>query len=418
MKTHHSVISIFIALMLAIMTSCSVQDDKSSATGADLWEKHKGNCDDILKSSHAYSVSQLTHCTKMWEMYRYVDSLDIKERSMYAKAFSKVSHLAENSYDRSVADAALTRICIPRHPISPSGEIMEEIPDKLDCAVQTGNGISGTAIASTNPFASIKGTVRVREVSDKDAAKSQSIYKKATSERRKNSMGKAIKLYQEALEINPFNVAAKYDLACALSVVNNVKGALKELEELYTWDDYEAEQRLTKARMDSDFDTIRNNPNFKLMTGYVQIAVVNGAGESGQIQAEQIKQKLEKKNFPVSSLNTGHRRESVPVIWYRPGFEDYANQIKSILGFSQMAVSQIVKPTSDDDILVVWGDRNATADDIQLDPVIQSDSSGQGKSGNILKNANDMVSDTNKNINDTKSSVDNVRKVGDNVTSW
>lgn len=418
MKTHRSMFITFIALMLVILAGCSVQDNKTSATGADLWEKNKGSCEDILKASHANGVSQLTYCTKLWEMYRYVDSLDIGERSMYAKAFSKVSHLAENPYDRSIADAALTRICIPRHPISDTGEIIENIPNKLDCSSQTGNGISGTKMASTNPFASIKGSVKVREVSDKDAAKSQSIYKKATSERRKNQMGKAIKLYQEALEINPFNVAAKYDLACALAVVNNVKGALKELEELYTWDDYEAEQRLTKARMDEDFETIRYNPNFKLMTGYVQIAVVNGAGESGKAQAEQIKQKLEKKNFPVASLNVpvGKKTESVPVVWYRAGFEDYANQIKGILGFREAKLMD--KPRTDDDILVVWGDSNASSNSNQFDPVIQSDDASQGKGGNMLKDANDMLGDANKNVNDTKSSVDNAKKFGGNITSF
>ena len=67
---------------------------------------------------------------------------------MYAVAFSKVSYLAPDPYDRAIADAALARICIPRHPLGNNGEIIEQIPDKDDCVSK----LSDLSIQGTEEF--------------------------------------------------------------------------------------------------------------------------------------------------------------------------------------------------------------------------------------------------------------------------
>ena len=395
--------------ILVVISACEPKSENRSASSAtSYWDNNKGNCDSVLRSSRTYSVSQISECMKLWEMYRYVDDLDIKERSMYAVAFSKVSHLAPDPYDRMIADQALARICIPRYDISGT-EVIEQMPDKLTCnSTASGMTIGGQSMASSNPYLQIKGTVKIPDIPDKDVAKSHTIYKRAGNERRKNQLGKAIKSYEEALEVNPYNVAAKYDLACALAVKGDRKAALKELEELYKWDDYEAEQRLTKARSDEDFDVLRSDPNFKLMTGYVKIAVINAAGSAGQEQTDKIREKLEKKNFPVASTNVTSALQTQPVIYYRTGFDDYADQIKSILGISNVRV--ITKPTSDDDILVYWGERNSTTlDSNQKDPIVQGIQETNG--GNVLDTINGAV-------DNVKGTGDNIQKTGNNLTTW
>lgn len=393
---------------LTTFAACATTEAPKDTT-MNYWDKKKGDCDAVLSMPHAYSLTQITHCTKMWEMYRYVDNIPLKERSMYAIAFSTVSHKSTDPYDRGVADAALARICIPRHPMGSNGQIREEIPDKLECnSSVTDISISGQGVASSNPFARIKGTVEVEEVSDKDAKKARDLYKKATAQRKKKALGKAISLYKDALEANPFDVSAKYDLACAYAVDGDERAALRHLEELYTWDDPDAERRLVKARTDEDFEGIRDNANFKLLTGYVRVALVNGASALGEPTVAAMKKKLEKNDVAIAEIGKSNRVELQPQIWYREGFEDYAYQIKEILGQSKMTVNVMRNVATPNDVLVVWGQPEAAQYAVgQSAPVVQ---------GKRAQGSDNKLDDFVKGVEDAKKSVDNAADVGSSLT--
>ena len=403
-----------VILLLCSMGICALfmgcaSDGGPKDTTMNYWDKKKGNCDEVLSMPHAYQLSQISYCTKMWETYRYVDNIPIKERSMYAVAFSTVSYNSPDPYDRGVADAALARICIPRHPRDSSGQIREEIPDSLQCDSNVKDiNISGQAIASSNPYARIKRSVRIKEVADKDTKAANAAYKRATEQRKKKSLGKAIDLYREALSNDPYHVSAKYDLACALAVSGNDTESLRHLEELYTWDDSEAEQRIVKARTDEDFESIRDNPNFKLITGYVRVALINGASSIGEPTVAEMKKKLESKNIPVAEVGKSHRVELQPQIWYREGFDGYAYKIKEILGKNKMLVQAMKNTDSNNDILIVWGQPEATAIGAgQSKPVVQ---------GTRAKGSDNKLDDLVKEVEGTKNSVDHAQDVGNKLT--
>lgn len=409
---HRLKLAAFLLAATGFMTffGCVTDGNSPKDTTMNYWDKKKGDCEQVLMSPHAYALSQISYCTKMWETYRYVDNIPLKERSMYAVAFSTVSHKATDPYDRGIADAALTRICIPRHPLDASGQVREEIPDSLNCNSRlTDISITGQGVASSNPYERMKARQEITEPSDKEVKASNAAYKKATEQRKKKNMGKAISLYREALEINPYNVSAKYDLACALSVEGDESGALRHLEELYMWKDSEAEQRIAKARTDEDFDNIRDNPNFKLMTGYVRIALINGASSIGAPTVAAMKEKLEKKNFPVAEVAKSNRVELQPQIWYREGFEEYAYKIKDALGMrNKIAVQLLRNSDTNNDILVVWGQPEATAYGAGQDkPVVQ---------GKRAQGSDNKLDDFVKDIEGTKQSVDHTRDVGKSLT--
>lgn len=395
---------------LAILGACATEDAAPIDTTMDYWSRKKGDCGEVLKSPHAYDLSQITRCTKMWEMYRYVDNIPLKERSMYAVAFSMVSHKAPDAYDRAIADAALTRLCIPRHPLDANGQVREEIPDSLQCNDVTDLSIGGKAMASSNPYQRMKATVEVESVSDKEMSRAASVYKKGSTQRQKESLGKAINHYREALEIYPNYVAAKYDLACALAVSGDERGALRELEELNTWNDAEAQQRIVKARSDADFESIRDNPNFKLITGYVRVVIVNGAGAIGEEHVASMKKRLESKNIPVAQVGKSSGVVLSPQIMYREGFEEYAYKIRDALGNSRMAVTFDRRKGGMDDVLVLWGQPEAAAIGAgQSAPVVQ----GQRAQGSENK-LDDLVESVDK----AKKSADHARDVGNSLTEF
>ncbi len=395
---------------LAFFGACATDDTGPKDTTMDYWSKKKGDCEEVLKSPHAYDLPQLTRCTKMWEMYRYVDNIPLKERSMYAVAFSTVSHKSPDAYDRAIADAALTRLCIPRHPLDASGQVREEIPDSLQCNTVSDISISGTAVASSNPYQRTKATVEVDDVSDKEMSRAASLYKKGSAQRQKDNLSKAMGFYRDALSVYPHYVAAKYDLACALAVSGDERGALRELEELNTWNDGEAQQRIVKARSDSDFESVRDNPNFKLITGYVRVVIVNGASTIGEEHVAAMKKRLESKNIPVAQVGKSSGVVLSPQIMYHEGFEEYAYKVRDALGNSKMAVTLDRRKGSTDDVLVLWGQPEAAAIGAgQSAPVVQG-TRAQGSENKL----DDLVSGVEK----TKKSVDHTRDVGESLTSF
>ncbi|MCL2325847.1 MAG: LytR C-terminal domain-containing protein [Proteobacteria bacterium] len=398
-----------LALLASLLLGCATDDGaKRTSTSIDYWEKNKGDCAEVLKSPHAYGLTRLSHCTKMWEMYRHVDQIPLKERSMYAVAFSEVSHKSPDPYDRAVADAALSRICIPRHPLGNNGQVREEIPDNMVCTSVSDTTIGGQAVASSNPFERIKNTVQVQSVPDRKMAEASNLHKRATAERKKKAFGAAIRLYNEALDANPFYVAAKYDLAGAQAISGDERGALRSLEELYTWNDPVADQQLIRARSDNDFESLRDNPNFKLLTGYVRIALVNGAGTIGESTVAAMRNRLESRNFAVAEIGKSNRPELVPQIWYREGFEDYAYRIRDALGQSRMNVALMRNADTLNDILVVWGQPEAAQLGAgQSAPVVQ---------GKRAQGSDNKLDDLVKQVDDTKGSVDSARDTGKKLT--
>lgn len=403
------ILSLAVVGFISVLACCATEAPKD--TTMNYWDKKKGDCEEVLKSPHAYDLSQLTRCTKVWEMYRYVDNIPLKERSMYAVAFSTVSHKASDPYDRAVADAALSRVCIPRHPMDASGNVYEEIPDELECNGNvTDISINGRGVASSNPYERMKRTVTVEEASDRDMSKAAGIYKKASQQRSKNALGKAIGLYEDALSVYPYYVAAKYDLACARAVSGDERGAIRELEELNSWDDSEAAQKIIKARSDEDFESIRDNPNFKLITGYVRVVLVNGAGAVGEERVADLKRRLETRNVPVAQVGKSSNYVLSPQIMYREGFEKYAYEVRDALGISKIAVTLNRQRGSADDILVLWGQPEAAQFGAgQKAPVVQ---------GTRAQGSENKLDDFASGVEKTKNSVDHTRDVGKSLTEF
>ncbi|MFA5625840.1 MAG: hypothetical protein WC966_12460, partial [Bradymonadales bacterium] len=245
---------------------------------------------------------------------------------------------------------------------------------------------------------------------EKQKRASDAAYRNATKSRARKKIGQAIKEYQKALDSNPFNVAAKYDLACAQAVTGDDRSALKSLEELYTWDDPVAEQRLVKARTDEDFITIRDNPNFKLLTGFMRIIIVNGAGQIGEPTVANIKEKLEVQRFTVSEVAKSTAPEYAPQVWYRVGFDSQAERIKEILGLQKMKLSPMKDADSRNDIIVVWGQPEASQIGAgQSAPVVQ----GKRASGseNKLQDLVDSVDKTQQNVETIQSTGDKLNPV-------
>jgi hypothetical protein len=91
----------------------------------------------------------------------------------------------------------------------------------------------------------------------------------------------AVRDYESALEAWAGHVLARYNLACAFSLLGRRDEALIELGRLAKLDRAGADiqDSLEKARVDADFAALRGDPTFRDLTGFTSIVVVWPAGD-------------------------------------------------------------------------------------------------------------------------------------------
>ena len=96
-----------------------------------------------------------------------------------------------------------------------------------------------------------------------------------------------------ALGKDPRSEAALYNLACAeANAVATQPDALGHLQDLADLGTEDATARLVKARTDVDFDLLRDDTEFKRITGALRVLVVNTIGVAGEPAVENVQKLL------------------------------------------------------------------------------------------------------------------------------
>jgi len=230
----------FVVLTSAVLMACVPEETKVAVDEVNYWEQRKGQCETILASPHAYEAPDVIKCMKIWETYQTVGDLSVDVRSMYAVAFSLAWYKAEDDYTKAIADAALARLCIPKHPIGSDGKIAEKVPNGLQCgsAAQfadaeakagTGTDTAAAAPQVDNSLVDLRGSIQVKDVSEKRQKKAQGFNKKALRAHNKKQYGAALDLYDQALDTYPHYVLAQDNKACAPALRGADEGSISAI---------------------------------------------------------------------------------------------------------------------------------------------------------------------------------------------
>lgn len=408
----------------ALTSGCEPRQEQVATGPADInyWEQRKGQCDQILTTPNAFQLDDVSRCMKLWETYRTVGDLSVDLRSMYAVAFSLVWYQARDPFERAVADAALNRLCIPRHPMGNDGKIAEKVPDVLQCGATAVSKVDQAAAAKSaentaeaskarsvaDELAALRGSVQTRDVNDARRKKAQDLNRKALAAHNKKKYGEAIDLYEQSLASWPHYVTAKYNYICALALLGDTEGALQNLEDLYSWDDPEVNQRMIKARTDEDLFVLRDNLRFKQLTGYFRLVIANGAGQYGLEHVQRVVNEIEGRRYAIASTVNDKKPRMNPVIFYRPGFEQYADEFKLILNARKVDMAPIDWQTLDD-MIIIWGQQealNLAAGDVQMAPVVQGTRAQEKKGG---------LDDLTGAVKDAQGAVEDVKGTGEGL---
>lgn len=153
---------------------------------------------------------------------------------------------------------------------------------------------------------------------------------------RKLEIDKAIKAYNKALKKWPGSPAANYNLACAMALRGDAIGAVDQLRLLTALEGEQARDKLAQARVDKDFETLRDDESFRELTGYVPLEIawnneIDAAGAATQLAVG-----LRKHHLPARRGKAWNTPVAEPTIYYRKGdvaAEEMARLVIDVLDF-------------------------------------------------------------------------------------
>lgn len=319
-----------------------------SASAQPEWDANKGNCDDALQQPQDFQLSRVRTCVQIWETYRDVGNLSMDQRARYARGFSRLYYQG-SAADRSLAQGALSRMGMD---VLQEGDFLaDDGPDPSQWQ------------RDTTP-------IHVGDSSRRAQRRANSLNSDGLDAYNGGDYAGATRLFEQALQEDPWHVLAKYNLACNYSLLGRYDEAVRHLNELSRWDIPQSDERMARARVDEDFIPMRDDYRFRLITGYTRAQVLNGAGEGGLEAVAAVRQAFLDAEVDVSSYGYDAHTRVRPLVYYRPGYESTARMAESVLAHEETELRRI-DWRSDFDVIVVYGDLQGAVATPLRPPVVQ-----------------------------------------------
>lgn len=168
-------------------------------------------------------------------------------------------------------------------------------PEEPETATgETADPVEAAAPTPDRPERSLDELIRevARTPTRDELEQARRLNKSGLGKHRRGELAAAMADYEAALAVAPAHVFSRYNLACALALLERPAEALLHLSVLahQAEQDRPARERLEAARIDKDFDTLRRNPRFRELTLATPVQVTwpaDGADASADREAAQ-----------------------------------------------------------------------------------------------------------------------------------
>jgi hypothetical protein len=177
-----------------------------------------------------------------------------------------------------------------------------------------------------------------RRVSHDDERKAARLNRQGLRHHKAGRYSFAIEAYLDALAMAPSARYPRYNLACAYALVGRADAALRHLVLLRESGNHD---KLSDARVDPDFRSLRSNPSFVSLTGFTPVAVYRGPGVSRRSVTELVARITTRANLPASAPSlspdgspiSAELRSSITRtrILRRAGFQSASEQVAALL---------------------------------------------------------------------------------------
>jgi hypothetical protein len=230
-----------------------------------------------------------------------------------------------------------------------------------------------------------------------------------------------------SLDKDPRSEAALYNLACAEANQSDKHAdATRHLSNLADLGTDSATGRLIKARTDPDFDAIRDEPDFKRVTGAMRIQIVNTIGGAGEQAVENIEKLLVKLDQRKPDNKDD---DSAPLDHPQIQFKSHAKAQTALLADLMNHPKVELQPMAADsstknDIVVRWGakvtvdaDGKKKADSVGPETVDEQVAAARRKQNKVLAQPEQAINKVNKVVDTPGRTYTEAENMGKRVTN-
>lgn len=232
---------------------------------------------------------------------------------------------------------------------------------------------------------------------------------------------------KKALEKDPRSEAALYNLACAeANQAEGHAGAIRHLGYLADLGTETATGRLIKARTDADFDGVRDDPEFKRVTGAVRVQVVNTIGSPGEAAVENLETLLVKldQRKPDAKDDDSAPLDH-PVIQFKPHAKAQVGLLADLMNHPRVELQPIAADSPGKyDIVIRWGakvtvnaDGKKTAESIGPETVDEQVAAARRKQNKVLAQPEQAINKVNRVVDTPGRTYTEAENMGKRVTN-
>lgn len=312
---------------------------------ADGWEAMSGDCIKALGQADKVTAKRLLECADSFSSEARLDKLTATDRAAIEKGLRWMYEHGDATAE-SIARSGLVR---------------------LDIRLAA----RGPREAGSQPVAAVD-TERKKydppEAKDADRGAADKLADDAIKLLKKKKWADGVKVLEKAVEKDPRNEKALYNLACGEANMDAKRSrAVEHLQYLADLGGEDATRRLVKARTDPDLEPVRETPDFKRVTGYVRVQVINTIGSPGEKAVENIQKLLAKLEQRKADEKDEDKPLDTPTIQFKPYAKAQTSLIADLLKSPNVRLDPITFETKYD-IIVRWGTKVENGKPFSLGP--------------------------------------------------
>lgn len=386
-------------LRAAVLSALAAPGMASAAT----WDEQSMSCLVAFNKPADANEKSLAGCADAFGSSARLDRLAARDRKSIEQG---LRWLYENGNDlnSSIARESLLRLDVKLPPHAPHAE---------------------QATASAAPDERRKYDPPEARTSDREAAEKQVKDGILLNKKKKWKDGGA--LIEKALDKDPRSESALYNLACAeANQADKHADATRHLGYLADLGTDTATARLVKARSDADFDGIRDEADFKRVTGAVRVQVVNtigGAGEPAVENIEKLLLKLDQRKPDAKDDDSAPLDH--PQIHFKPHAKAQTALLADLLNHPKVELQPMAADNASKyDIIVRWGakvtinpDGKKSADSVGPEVVDEQVAAARRKQNKVLAQPEQAINKVNKVVDTPGRTYTEAENMGKRVTN-
>lgn len=302
----------------------------NSAWAGSLWNSRQGECIAAFSAADKADQGKLMSCADDFAADAVVDKLPPGDRGAIEKG---LRWLYDNGSDKGakVARLALQRlgVVLPVRAAKGSGAATAAAPER----------------AKYDP----------PEAKKADIEAAEKLYKDGIAQLKKKKWQAGVTLLLKGLEKNPRSEKILYNLGCGeANMPGDYKALWTHLQYLADLGSDYSSELLVKARADEDYEPVREETEFKRLTGYMRALVVNTVDDVGEPGVANILKLFEKLGHKKPDKKDDDKTPlPAPIVQFKPHAKAQTAVIAELLGDPDTKLEPITEGKYD--LVIRWG---------------------------------------------------------------